>query len=65
MGGVVEWYGWVKYHAKLTQNVLFADFTVHRVSLKQLWRLRWHKKYDTNAVLPEWPDWMLRCKDPQ
>ena len=30
---------------KLTQNVLFADHSVRRVSLKQLWRLKWHKQY--------------------
>ncbi len=50
---------------KLTQNVLFADYSIRRVSLKQLWRLKWHKEYDLHAKLPEWPDWMARCKDPQ
>jgi prepilin-type N-terminal cleavage/methylation domain-containing protein len=49
---------------KLTQNVLFASYGVRRISLKQLWRLRWHRQYDTHAVLPDWPDWMQRCKDP-
>jgi len=48
----------------MTQNVLFADYSVSRLSLKQLWRLRWHKEYNTNAPLPEWPTWMARCKDP-
>lgn len=50
---------------KLTQNVLFADHTVKRVSLKQLWRLRWHQEYDMYAPLPDWPTWMAPCKDPQ
>ncbi len=49
---------------KLTQNVLFADHSVRRVSLKQLWRLKWHKQYNVHAELPVWPEWMARCKDP-
>ena len=49
---------------QLTQNILFADYSVKRVSLKQLWRLKWHKKYNTHAPLPSWPAWMARCKDP-
>lgn len=53
----------VDRHA-LTQNVLFADYSVRRLSLKLLWRLRWHKNYDTHAALPVWPAWMARCKDP-
>jgi prepilin-type N-terminal cleavage/methylation domain-containing protein len=50
---------------KLTQNVLFADYSIRRVSLKQLWRLRWNKNFDTRAPLPVWPAWMARCKDPE
>ncbi len=49
---------------KLTQNVLFADHSVRRVSLKQLWRLRWHKQWDLTVPLPEWPQWMANCADP-
>ncbi len=48
----------------LTQNVLFADHSIRRVSLKELWRLRWHKNYNVHAELPAWPVWMARCKDP-
>ena len=46
-----------------TQNVLFADWTVRRVSLKQLWRLRWHRSFDINAKEPVWPSWMASFKD--
>ena len=49
---------------KLTQNVQLADYSAKRLSLKHLWRLRWHKQYNMNATLPEWPAWMARCKDP-
>jgi hypothetical protein len=37
---------------------------VRRVSLKQLWRLKWHKQYNLNAALPAWPQWMAKCTDP-
>lgn len=49
---------------QLTQNCLFADWSVLRISLKQLWRLKWHKTFDTHRPLPEWPQWIARCKDP-
>ncbi len=44
-------------------NVLFLDGRVEAISPKQLWRLKWHREYDTNAPLPEWPEWMLGFKD--
>ncbi|MHC4518894.1 MAG: type II secretion system protein [Planctomycetota bacterium] len=52
-------------------NVVFMDWSVRRVGLKQLWTLRWHREYDTNGpwtkaggVQPEdWPKWMRQCKD--
>lgn len=39
-------------------NVLFLDFTVRKVSLKRLWKLKWHKKYNTIGYKGKWPDWM-------
>lgn len=30
-------------------NVLFMDWSVRKVGLKELWTLRWHKEYDTCA----------------
>jgi prepilin-type N-terminal cleavage/methylation domain-containing protein/prepilin-type processing-associated H-X9-DG protein len=44
-------------------NMVFLDFTVRRVGLKQLWRLKWSKKFDTTAELPVWPEWMERFSD--
>ena len=45
-------------------NGVFLDFsTVRRIGLKELWRLKWHRKYDLNAPLPVWPDWMKTFKD--
>jgi len=45
-------------------NVLVMDGTVQSISPKELWRLKWHKNYDTSAPLPKWPEWMARFKDP-
>ena len=45
-------------------NSLFLDFSVRRVGLKELWRLKWNRNYDLNAPLPQWPDWMKRFPDP-
>ena len=45
-------------------NVLFMDGMVKTIGPKELWRLKWHKNYDTGTPLPEWPEWMARFKDP-
>jgi prepilin-type N-terminal cleavage/methylation domain-containing protein/prepilin-type processing-associated H-X9-DG protein len=44
-------------------NGAFLDFSVRRIGLKELWRLKWHTRYDLNAPLPVWPDWMREFKD--
>ena len=52
-------------------NCLFMDWSVRKVGLKELWTLRWHRKFDTRnrwtkagGVQPEdWPKWMRRFKD--
>ena len=45
-------------------NVLFMDSSVRHVGLKSLWRLKWHRTYDTNGDLPNWPEWMANMPDP-
>jgi len=45
-------------------NVLFMDGMIKTVSPKELWRLKWHKNYDTSAPLPQWPEWMNSFKEP-
>ena len=45
-------------------NSLFVDFSVRKVGLKELWRLKWNRNYDLNAPLPQWPDCMKRFPDP-
>jgi prepilin-type N-terminal cleavage/methylation domain-containing protein len=52
-------------------NVLFMDWTVRKVGLKELWTLKWHRNFDTagpwttaGAVQPDdWPQWMRSLKD--
>jgi prepilin-type N-terminal cleavage/methylation domain-containing protein len=44
-------------------NGLFVDFSVREVGLKQLWKLKWHQKFDTQAEPPLWPEWMKNFRD--
>ena len=52
-------------------NGLFMDFSVRKVGLKELWTLKWHRKFDTagpwtrtGGMRPEdWPEWMRNFKD--
>ena len=52
-------------------NSLFLDWSVRKVGLKELWTLKWHRKYNTSGpwtkaggVQPsDWPEWMHRFKE--
>ncbi len=52
-------------------NCLFLDGSVRKVGLKELWRLKWHRSFNTTGpwttaggVLPgHWPEWMKPFKD--
>jgi len=39
-------------------NGLSVDFSARKIGLKELWRLKWHRAFDTHADLPVWPDWL-------
>ncbi|MFC1793919.1 hypothetical protein ACFL3Q_10080, partial [Planctomycetota bacterium] len=53
------------------QFCLFADWSVRKVGLKELWKLKWHRQFDTNgtwtkaggAQPDDWPEWMRGFKD--
>jgi len=53
------------------QFCLFADWSVRKVSLKQLWQLKWHRQFDTKGTWTRpggvqddnWPRWMAGFKD--
>ena len=52
-------------------NYLFMDWSVRRVGLKELWKLKWHRKFNTDGAWTlaggcdptNWPDWMRRFTD--
>jgi prepilin-type processing-associated H-X9-DG protein len=52
-------------------NGLFMDWSVRKVGLKELWTLKWSRRFDTTGpwtraggVQPEdWPEWMRNFKD--
>jgi len=52
-------------------NGLFLDWSVRRIGLKELWTLKWHRKYNTGgpwttaggAQPEDWPEWMRGFKD--
>ena len=52
-------------------NMLFMDWSVRNVGLKELWTLKWHRSYVTDGpwtraggVSPsDWPRWLQRYKD--
>jgi prepilin-type N-terminal cleavage/methylation domain-containing protein/prepilin-type processing-associated H-X9-DG protein len=52
-------------------NFTFADWSVRKVGLKELWTLKWHVTYKitgpwtrAGGVLPaDWPEWMRHYKD--
>jgi prepilin-type N-terminal cleavage/methylation domain-containing protein/prepilin-type processing-associated H-X9-DG protein len=52
-------------------NMLFMDWSVRKVGLKELWTLKWHRQFNTagpwttaGGVQPDaWPVWMRQFKD--
>ena len=52
-------------------NMLFMDWSVRKVGLKEPWTLKWHRRYDTanrwtraGGAMPEdWPEWMRSFRD--
>ena len=52
-------------------NSLFADYSVRKIGLKELWKLKWHREFDTNGPwtigggvrTDDCPEWMKNFKD--
>ena len=52
-------------------NMLFMDWSMRKVGLKELWTFKWHREYDTagpwtkagGAKPEDWPAWMRTFKD--
>ena len=55
----------LKRHARYCINVVFLDFSVRRVTIKQIWQLRWTTGWVTDPQpLPVWPPWMEDVPEP-
>ncbi|MBN1973260.1 MAG: type II secretion system protein [Sedimentisphaerales bacterium] len=51
-------------------NMSFCDYSVQKVGLKQLWKFKWHRQFNTNGQwttaggnVPDWPDWIRPFQD--
>lgn len=44
-------------------NCVFLDWTVRKVGLKELWKLKWHREFDTSGWPGAWPSWMREFKN--
>ncbi len=52
-------------------NMLFMDWSARKIGLKELWKFKWHREFDTagpwtkaGGVQPlDWPQWMRNFKD--
>lgn len=61
-GGMMNRYNIDRHQGKI--NAVFVDFTVRPVRLKELWRLKWHQKFDMQAYRNiTWPEWLERMPD--
>ena len=54
-----------------TLGALFCDWSVRTVGLKELWTLKWHKRFNINGAFTkaggmqqqDWPQWMRHYKE--
>ena len=52
-------------------NSVFMDWSVRKVAIKELWKLKWHKNFNTNGLWTKaggvqtknWPEWMRDLKE--
>jgi hypothetical protein len=51
-------------------NGVFMDFSVRKIGLKELWLLKWHRKFDNttgpwsyHVKTTSWPKWMRDFKN--
>ena len=56
-----------KRHAPYHVQLVFLDFSVSKVTIKELWTLRWHRYWSEELAasgFPDWPDWMSDVPEP-
>lgn len=44
-------------------NAVFVDFSIRKVGLKELWKLKWHQDFNTQGYTGQWPEWMKNFKE--
>ncbi|MHC4800396.1 MAG: hypothetical protein ACYTF1_27465 [Planctomycetota bacterium] len=47
-------------------NGVFIDWSARKIGLKELWRLKWHNRFETDYPAPDWESeasWMTKFKD--
>ena len=48
-------------------NIIFMDWSIRKVGLKELWHLKWNRGFDVHGpwTMPgaSWPEWMRHYKD--
>ena len=44
-------------------NGVFMDWSARKIGLKELWKLKWHREFDTSGWPGVWPEWMRQFKD--
>ena len=44
-------------------DAVFVDFSVRKVPLKGLWKLKWHREFNDEGYRGTWPDWMEGFKE--
>ena len=54
----------IRRHEPYYVNVLWLDFSVEERTIKQLWRLKWHRYWPSDYPLPIWPAWMGGVPEP-
>lgn len=54
----------IKRHDPYNVNVLFLDWSVGSTTIKELWRLKWHREWPGDYPLPVWPEWMTDVPEP-
>jgi prepilin-type N-terminal cleavage/methylation domain-containing protein len=57
-----------KRHAPYHVQLVYLDFSVDKVTIKELWTLRWHREWRNEFAgtgFPNWPEWMSDVPEPQ
>jgi hypothetical protein len=54
----------IRRHRPYYVQSVFLDFSVRKLTIKQLWRVNWHRDWPADHPLPVWPDWMADVPEP-